>query len=143
MKAVAATVRFDPRMFIGPPFKPCPRCGAAELGTATISKLSFTRQCRVCRYPATERLPALRKKLVYLDQMAASAMAKTLDPVWAAKSGRQNPLWPKMFDALERAFKLQLIVCPQSPVHEKESALASQPTMLRALHGHLGNGTPL
>ena len=137
---MASTVRFDPRMFIGPPFGPCPKCGAVEFGTATINKVSFTRQCRACRHRATQRLPALKKKLIYLDQMAASGMAKTLDPVWAATSGPQHARWSKMFETLERAFKLQLIVCPQSSVHEKESALASQPTMLRTLYEHLANG---
>jgi hypothetical protein len=137
---MATTVRFDPRMLIGPPFGPCPKCGAVEFGTASINKFSFTRQCRACRHSAIERLPALHKKLIYLDQMAASGMAKTLDPVWAAKVGPQHERWSKMFDALERAFKLQLMVCPQSSVHEKESALASQPAMLNSLYEHLGNG---
>jgi len=67
-------------------------------------------------------------------------MAKTLDPVWGATTAAQGAFPAKMFDALERAFKLQLIVCPNSTVHEKESSLASHPTMLRAVYEHLGNG---
>jgi hypothetical protein len=82
----------------------------------------------------------LRKKIVYLDQMAYSNMAKTLDRVWAATTAPQGPFPAKLFDALERALKLQLIVCPNSTVHEKESALASHPTMLRAIYEHLGSG---
>jgi len=77
---------------------------------------------------------------VYLDQMVYSNMAKTLDPVWAATTAPQGPFPARLFDALERAFKLQLMVCPNSTLHDKESALASHPTMLRAVYEHLGNG---
>lgn len=104
-----------------------------------VSKVTVTRRCRACWHTETHRLPALHKKLIYLDQMAYSGMAKTLDPVWAAESRPQAPFWAKMFDALERAFKLQLIVCPQSTVHEKESMLATQPTMIRAVYEHLAS----
>jgi len=133
-------LRFDPRMFITTPFRQCPKCGAGEFGSLMISGATQTRRCRACWHTETRRLPALRKKIVYLDQMAYSNMAKTLDPVWAASKAPQGPFPAKLFDALERAFKLQLIVCPNSTVHEKESALASHPSMLRAVYEHLGNG---
>ena len=132
--------RFDPRVFIGPPFLPCPACKAAEFGTLTVAKFTVTRRCRACRHTATQRIPQLHKKLVYLDQMVYSNMAKSLDPVWAADRGPQDPFWSRVFDALERAFKLQLLVCPESTVHEKESALAKQPTMIRALYEHFADG---
>ena len=135
------SLSIDPRKFIGPPFTSCPKCERQEFGALTISKTSVTRRCRECWHTETQVLPALHKKIVYLDQMVYSGMAKTLDPVWAAASAPQGGFWGKAFDALERAFKLQLIVCPNSTVHEKESALASQPPMLRALYEHLGNGT--
>ena len=77
---------------------------------------------------------------MYLDQMVYSNMAKTLDSVWAANRAPQGPFPAKLFDAVERALKLQLIVCPNSTLHEKESALASHPSMLRAIYEHLGNG---
>lgn len=132
--------RFDPRIFIGPPFTPCPACQAAEYGTLIISKFTVTRRCRACWYTATQRVPALHKKLVYLDQMVYSNMAKTLDPVWAADRRPQELFWSRVFDALERVFKLQLLVCPESTVHEKESALAEQPMMIRALYEHFAGG---
>jgi hypothetical protein len=131
---------FDPRMLIGPPFRLCPKCGQEELGTASISHRSFSRKCRACGHLERHPLPPIKKKLVYLDQMVSSGMAKTLDPVWAATTGPQDERWGRLFDALERAFKLQLIVCPQSAIHEKEGALASHPDMLKALYEHLGNG---
>lgn len=137
---MGSTVRFDPRIFISKPFRACPKCHAVEFGTLMISKFTVTRRCRACWHTESQRLPALHKKLVYLDQMAYSGMAKTFDAVWAATVGPQHPYWAKMFDALERAFKLQLIVCPESTLHEKESALVSQPSMMRRLYEHLSGG---
>lgn len=134
------SVQFDPRLFIGPPFTACPNCTRPEFGTLTVSKRTVTRRCRACWHTATRPLPPIRKKIIYLDQMAYSGMAKTLDPVWAAKSSPQAPYWANQFDALDRAFKLQLIVCPSSTVHEKESVLAQQPAMLRGVYDHLGGG---
>ena len=133
-------VRIDPRIFISEPFRTCPKCRTEEFGTLMFSRNSQARRCRACWHTESRRLPTLRKKIVYLDQMVYSNMAKTHDPVWAAATAPQGPFPAEMFDALERAFKLQLIVCPNSTVHEKESVLASHPTMLRAVYEHLGNG---
>lgn len=134
------SVAFDPRMFISRPFGRCPNCQAAEFGTLMISNNSVTRRCRSCGHTASQRLPALHKKIVYLDQMAYSGMAKTFDPVWAATTRSPGDYWAHLFDAIERAFKLQLLVCPSSTIHEKESSLAAHPTMLRAIYDHLANG---
>lgn len=139
-RSMGNVVRIDPRVFINAPFGQCPKCAGAEFGSLMFSRGSQTRRCRACWHTESRLLPVLQKKMVYLDQMAYSGMAKTLDPVWAATTAPQGPFPAKLFDALERALKLQLIVCPNSTVHEKESALASQPTMLRAVYEHLGNG---
>jgi hypothetical protein len=140
LSCIMRSAVFDPRMFIGAPFRVCPNCQQAEFGTLMISNKTVTRRCRSCWHTETRKLPALRKKIIYLDQMAYSGMAKTFDPVWAAATRSTGDFWARLFDAVERAFKLQLIVCPNSTIHEKESSLAAQPTMLRAIYEHLGHG---
>ncbi|MBI4503803.1 MAG: hypothetical protein HY700_21905 [Gemmatimonadetes bacterium] len=68
-------------------------------------------------------------------------MAKTLDPVWASERKPQHPYWSRAFDALDRALKLQLIVCPVSRIHEKESVLVARHfPVLRRLYEHLAGG---
>jgi hypothetical protein len=131
---------FDPRLLIGPPFDTCPSCGGAEFGTLAVSNRRVDRKCRGCSHLAYEQLPGLAKRVIYLDQMVYSNMAKALDPVWAATRGPQDPYWQDLFDALDRAFKLQLIVCPYSTIHEKESALSAQPGMLQRIYEHLSGG---
>jgi hypothetical protein len=135
-------IRIDPRDFIHPPYRSCPACGKLEFGALSISNRNVSRRCRACWHTESSHLPALHKKLVYLDQMAYSGMAKTLDPVWREKQRQpQDEFWARMFDALDRVFKLQIIVCPTSRIHEKESVVAEQYfAVLRRLYEHLSGG---
>lgn len=135
---------FDPRRMISPPFRTCLECGLQELGVASVSKHVVLRRCRACLSNHSERLPALRKTLVYLDQMVLSNMAKSLDPVWAATRRPQDPFWVELFDLLDRLLKLQLVVCPESSAHEQESgALPPYWPVLRRLYEHLASDVSL
>jgi hypothetical protein len=72
---------FDPRVFILPPFKQCPRCGCEEcFGVLIIGGRQYTRRCRECWYDERFELPQISKTVVYLDQMAISNMTKILHP---------------------------------------------------------------
>lgn len=79
--------------------------------------------------------------MIYLDQMVVSEIAKKLDPVWREEKPHTDDFWLEVFDRIDRLVKLQLIVCPSSPIHTVESLLLEQyePT-LRRLHGHLAAG---
>lgn len=132
--------RLDPRVFIGPPFYTCPKCSKPALGTLMFGRRVVNRRCRECGHTESERLPELHKRLVYLDQFAYSNMAKALDPVWAAQRPPQAPFWTELFDVVDRSMKLQLIVCPHSTVHEKESSVSAHPEVLRTLYEHLSAG---
>ena len=135
---------FDPRMLITGPFHSCAQCGQPELGTASIRDNVHARRCRNCSHNEEERLPALAKKLIYLDQMVLSGIAKELDPVWRKKTRRRDDFWLEAFDRIDRLVKLQLIVCPNSPIHEIESAFAHQyESVLRRLYKHLASGVGL
>lgn len=131
-------------MFITSPFGPCPECGQVEFGTLSIRNNFHHRRCRNCRYESREQLPPVQKRLVYLDQMLLSYVAKELDPVWREKTRRPDPFWLKVFDQLDRLVKLQLIVCPESPIHEEESAYDDRfEGVLRRLYQHLASGVSL
>ena len=108
-----------------------------------VSNNHWTRRCRECWHTASRRLPALSKRAVYLDQMALSNMAKSLDPIWSAKRGKQDPYWIRLFEQLERLVKLQVLVCPESPVHEEESAVTPYAAVLRRLREYLASGVSL
>ena len=102
------------------------------------------RRCRNCFYDQQERLPPLAKKLIYLDQMVLSGMAKEIDPVWREKTQRSDAFWLEAFDQIDRLVKLQLIVCPNSPIHEVESSYDDRyESMLKRLYKHLASGVSL
>lgn len=131
---------FDPRAFISPPFRDCPNCGKPEYGSLMIGRQSQTNRCRACWHTATRQLPRLAKRLVYVDQMVISNVAKALDPVWSATRRAIDPFWLALFDQLDRLVRLQLIVCPVSQTHERESSVSPYETVLRRLYQHLSEG---
>lgn len=137
------TFRVDPRMFITEPFSTCPKCGREGFGTLQISNNYWTRRCRECWHDATTRLPAVTRTVVYLDQMVLSNMAKSLDPVWRATRGAQDPYWLDLFRTLERLVKLQVLTCPASPIHDEESAVTEYAEVLRRLREYLASGISL
>ncbi|MDE2945347.1 MAG: hypothetical protein OXT63_14245 [Gemmatimonadota bacterium] len=135
---------FDPRLFITGPFRPCPRCGEVQLGTLSVSNNVHARRCRNCFHDEEERLPPLAKKLVYLDQMVLSELAKKLDPAWREEKPGTDDFWLEAFDRIDRLVKLQLIVCPDSPIHELESSMLDRyESILRRLYKHLASGVSL
>ena len=79
------------------------------------------------------------KKVIYLDQCAISEMVRALDTRSKAHA-RVNPLWQQVFEALERVCKLQLVVCPWSPIHRDESLVSEMFEPLKRMYEHLGNG---
>lgn len=133
-------IRIDPRLLIGGPNWPCPACGADALGTASIIRHTIVRRCRQCLHTVNERLPPCNKAVIYLDQFVFSNMAKVLDAEWAAERPNQAGIWPRLFDALDRALKLQLVVCPTSRIHEQESVVHKHFKVLRRLYQHFSGG---
>ena len=134
----------DPGMLIAGPFHPCPQCGQVELGTLFLRGNIHARRCRSCFHKDKERLPPLAKKLIYLDQMVFSGIAKELDPVWREKTQRRDDFWLEAFDQIDRLVKLQLIVCPDSPVHDEESSYDDRfESVLRRLYEHLASDVSL
>ena len=135
---------FDPRMFITGPRRPCPRCGQVALGTLSITNNVHTRRCGSCFRDEAEPLPLIAKRMIYLDQMVISDTAKKLDPVWRAEKPHVDDFWLEVFDRIDRLVKLQLIVCPNSPIHEVESSYAERyEPVLRRLYEHLASGVSL
>ena len=47
---------------------------------------------------------------------------------------------PAVFEALERVSKLQLVVCPWSPIHRDESLLSGRFERLQQMYEHLASG---
>jgi hypothetical protein len=83
--------------------------------------------------------PPHLKKVIYVDQFGISDMMKAVDAK-ARGHKRVDPFWLRLFEALERVCKLQLAVCPSSPIHREESLLAESFTALERMYEQLSNG---
>lgn len=116
---------FDPRDLISPPFESCPRCGEPTFGVLSISGTQYSRRCRACFETCSYPLWPVQKKVIYIDQFAISNMMKAID-VTAKGHDRTkaDPLWLTLFETLERLCKLQLVICPSSDEHHKESIVS-------------------
>jgi transcription elongation factor Elf1 len=138
------TFVLDPRDWIRPPFITCPFCGAEEYGVLMISGSGYVRRCRACMKDEQFRLPALAKKVLYLDQFAISKLMKVLHPDHRERVARRGEeeerFWLGLFERLDRLVKLQVLVCPSSSMHWEESFPARDYEALRRIYEHLSGG---
>ena len=90
---------FDPRIFINPLYIECPNCKNNTFGILSIQEDRYFRRCKNCLYPRADEksictpLPNLKKKIIYIDQMAISNMMKALNPSRAASSYFSQKGW--------------------------------------------------
>lgn len=106
-----------------------------------ISEDRFTRRCRDCWHTQTYSLPALKKRVIYLDQLALSEMMKALNPQTKAhQKGRTDPFWIALFEKLDALTKSQLVVCPDSSAHGEESVLSPFNKALRRMYELFSHG---
>lgn len=140
-------IRIDPRMFIHPPYITCPHCGKERFGVLWIGASGYARRCSECLLPgpnepsACYSLPKLHKKIVYLDQFALSNMMKALNPkVRAHTRAKANDFWVTAFEKLHSLCQAQLIICPDSYSHYKESVVSPFYQELKRLYELLSGG---
>ncbi|HEX5473945.1 MAG TPA: hypothetical protein VFX12_04710 [Vicinamibacterales bacterium] len=70
----------DPRVFISPPDRTCPKCSKDAFGVLGVGREQYTRRCRECWFTETfPFLSTLKKKVIYIDQFAISNMMKAID----------------------------------------------------------------
>ena len=90
----------------------CPRCGRTDTWGYFPTRYCLIHRCVACRYYMDNPLPTFQKAIVYLDQFVISNMVKAKDPYWAVLAER-----------LDKLMGNQLLACPYSPIHRRESML--------------------
>jgi hypothetical protein len=131
------------RIFVSPPFQTCGCCGADALGVLSVSARGIQRECLECGAREAGDLPAVQKRVLYLDQNVISNLAKLLDKTSKAHARVQaDPFWKPLYGALYRAVNLQLLACPDSIHHQVESLTSSDPSYssLRDVFKHFSAG---
>ena len=134
-----------PQDLIRAPYWNCPFCHAeAVFGVLSVGGHSYTRRCKNCWEICYFELPPLQPRVLYLDQFFLSNVVKTLDPATEpSRRQRVDPLgfYRNAFEKIHRLCKLQLLVCPYSPVHYHESIVSNDHfSKLKRLYEMLSNG---
>lgn len=76
-----------------------------------------------------------------MDQFVISNMMKELDPTRSGTAKSQDgKFYRTLFETLDRLSKQQLIVCPDSPIHDFESIVDTRYEKIRAVFRHLSSG---
>lgn len=96
----------------------------------------YVRRCIHCWFDKSLPLPAVKKTIIYLDQFVLSNMMKELDP---SKQNADGFYWT-LFEKLDRLSKLQLIVCPDSPIQDHESVVDTRYEKIRTVFRQLSRG---
>ena len=139
----------DIKDFIHGPYVKCPKCGKNSFSVAIICDHHYFRRCTECLYPDYYKgeegvkypLPKLDKKVIYIDQFAISNMMKFLNPSTKSHTKvRADIFWGKLFEQLNTLCKLQLIICPDSDMHDTESLLAPYYESLKRMYELLSTG---
>jgi hypothetical protein len=134
-------MRIEPRDFIMSPFLACPKCGEQEYGVLNVGDTYCERRCRACWLTVTERLPEIRKKIVYVDQFAFSNIMKFLSPeVKGHERAAAEPFWKELFETLGVVCHLQLVTCPDSREHQHESLTSPFYKALKRTYEHFSTG---
>lgn len=131
----------DIRDLIGGPYVDCPQCAKPSFGVLSVHAMSYTRKCRECLYREEFHLWPLEREVLYIDQFAISNMMKALNTtINSHDKALVNPLWLRLFEALERACKLQLVICPHSDAHRHESLVSPFFRPLERMYEQLSHG---
>jgi hypothetical protein len=132
------------KAFVNPPFVRCPECGTDNFGVLMMGADHYTRRCTNCWLDKRFTLPPIQKRVIYLDQFVISNMMKELDPDTPSSSkGVKEGFYLTLFERLDRLAKLQLVVCPNSPLQDHESTVDPRYEKLRKVFRHLSNGVGL
>lgn len=103
-----------------------------------VSGKHYVRRCRECWFTETYGLPVIKKKIIYLDQFVISEMMKAVND----KLGRKQHIdkfWVELFEKLEVLSSLQLIICPDSTFHRRES-MPYEFQALKRMYEHFSHG---
>lgn len=144
LKARIKGIKLDPKLFIYEPYSTCPECKKKSLGVFTVSNQSFTIKCYNCGYSSSAELPPIKKKLIYLDQFVISNIMNSLDKKGPKYNKiKKDTYWLRLFTVLSKLIQAQVIICPYSRYHFKESLSTPVFDKLKKLYKHLSYGVEL
>lgn len=115
-------------LFVSAPYSKCPNCPGDRYGILSVNGDRYTRECLDCGHRGSRPLPPAHKRVLYLDQLLISNIAKLLDPDCRGHEEiKGQPFWLAAYASHSRTHRLQLIACPESTAHREESLVSKDP----------------
>ena len=119
------------------PFELCWKCKAPDgFGILSAGGDVVTKRCRYCRYSHSEELPAVDKRVIYLDQFAFSELHKLRSNT--RKTDKWTSFWSAVQERVRKALLLQQLVLPQSDIHHSETIVSPFARELADTQEHIG-----
>lgn len=128
-------------MFEHGSFRNCPQCGQPDsFGVLNVGGMFARRRCKACRYSHSEELPALNKRVIYLDQFAISNLYLVKSGTMPA-GANSRAFWVEAEKQVNRAYLLQQAIFPGSNIHDSETIVSPFAAELRLAHEMLSGDT--
>jgi hypothetical protein len=123
------------------PFQTCPACGRTEsFGILSAGGNTVRRRCKACRFSMNEVLPAVDKKVIYLDQFAISEIYKVKSKT-RRRDGGNLEFWQDFQRIANRAYLLQQVIFPASNIHSDETIVSPFASDLGLAHEMMSGDT--
>jgi hypothetical protein len=123
------------------PFQSCPACAKGTFGILSAGGRKLTRRCTECRHSENQELPAIDKRVLYLDQNAFSFLFAV------ENNGRLPPghedFCREAHRRLKRVVLLQQAILPHSDIHRDETLVFHEPDQLRSAYELIGGDVAL
>lgn len=114
----------------------CEYCGIGRVRPIDVVRgehVLFTCSNRLCHFTTHAQLPAIRKKILYLDTSIVSHMARA-----KAKGDHASPYY-QLYGALKTAVARNLVVCPGSTIVETEAEMSTLGDIIIDMGRELGD----
>lgn len=125
-------------MFETPPFISCPLCGAASsFGILSIGGNRMSQRCQRCKLTEHTPLPALDKKVIYLDQFVISNVYK-IRAGETLKQPHVHAFWVEFDGRITHAQISQVAIFLASNIHHDETVVSRFSSELCIAHDMFG-----
>jgi hypothetical protein len=123
------------------PFETCPACQKPTFGILSAGGAQVNLRCTECRHSHSEFLPALKKRVVYLDQSIFSLLFQ-VESKGRLPAGHED-FFRELYKRVRQVVLLQQVILPHSDVHSDETTVFHSSNDLRATYERIGGDVRL
>lgn len=123
-----------------PPLATCAACKKRSRALVQLKAGLASYKCVSCGDITLDEMPALDKRIIYLDQLAISQIFKIKTGTYPSEAPH-HAFWTEVTNLLQQGVLLQQVLCPASDIHRDESMVFTRGDELTLTHEMLGGDT--